>query len=594
MCGFLAAFGPSIHAIKPRLVALGALLAHRGPNGTRIYQDEFSLIIFHRLAIQDLSPRSDQPMVDSTEQFVLAFNGELYNRVELIRSLASRCSFATSGDTEVLLNGLVLEGAEFLSRVHGMFSFVFWNRKERKILSARDPFGIKPLYFVQHRDSIVFASEPRPLRLLADDRVCPEDLAELLVFRHLSNQRSGFKKVRPLPPGVYLQGALSQLTTRVFADPLSLFERDSEMSEGMSSAYLERCLSQSVADHTISDVGYSVQLSGGVDSSLVSALCRTVTSRQLDSYGANIIDYENDEGAYRQEVATSYDLVHHEVPVTARGYADAFPEVVYALDAPSPHYGCVALYLVAKEIARSHRVVLTGEGADEMFGGYSRYLRVAQYLNANTIGSDAKRTTAHSVVLSCVYTDPQALYSIFPELNFSFEGRFALARRFPDTLRQMIALDTGCYLASLLLRQDRVSMAHGVEARVPFVHWPLAQQLARMPLAERMSSVTTKATLKKVALRYLSDGVVLREKNGLSLPIGTWIEDETSIGRFLPLLTDSSACLSEFADQRRLREFVTRPRKASSGRASEGSLLAQLINVELWLRSVKIDRSAPT
>jgi asparagine synthase (glutamine-hydrolysing) len=587
MCGFLAAFGPNIPSLRPRLTDLASLLGHRGPNSTRVYSDPQSLIVFHRLAIQDVSAHSDQPMVDTEGRFILAFNGEIYNYQTLRRSLMSHCQFRTDGDTEVLLNGLVLEGVRFLDRVEGMFALVLWDTERRTILAARDPFGVKPLYFVQGEDSLVFASEPRPLRLLVDDEVCPDDLAEMLVFRHVSNQRSGFRRIRCLRPGHYLTGTYSEHATVTFADPVALFgQRGGDGSDQEWTDRTEQQLQESVQHQTLSDVGYSVQLSGGVDSSLLSVMCERAHRGSLDSYGAHIVDYENDERAYRERVVSSHGLNHQEVEISAIGYADAFPDAIHALDAPSPHYGCVALYLVARAIARTHRVVLTGEGADEMFGGYSRYSRVGEFLSVTQFENEDVPPSRDSVLMACVYTSPDRIYRMFPDLDFSFRHRRELARRFPDTLRQMLTIDTECYLASLLLRQDRVSMAHGVEARVPFVHWPFFRFLNTIPLPQRVGGSTRKDLLKRVALRHLPPDLVTRRKNGLTLPIRAWLEDETSLGRFIPLLTDSDSRLCAYGDRQQIRAFVLEHGSGNVSSGAEGSLLMQLVNVEVWLRSL--------
>lgn len=596
MCGFLVAFGDTISDHYQKLVQMGKSLRHRGPDSSRIYSQDDCFMYFHRLAIQDPANRSNQPMADFTKRFYLVFNGEIYNHKALRANLIkSGAPLQTYGDTEVLLYGLIQEREEFLQKVEGMFSFVFWDSRKKSFLAARDPFGIKPLYYVSSQGLVLFASEPRCLRTFAHDSINLEALSELLVFRHAPQTINLFEKVKSLPGGHYLRGENNSQSENVFADPTMLLGSSSndalEKFTEVSSLeeFVEKSISSAIKSHLTSDVGISLQLSGGVDSSLIASLCTREKKLALASFGARVEQSEYDEAAFRLLVVNQCELEHEEVSISAESYADAFPKTILALDSPSPHYGCVALFLVCEQIAKKHKVTLTGEGADEMFGGYSRYQRLNSYTPVSPRSLDDGKLLHSSVIFASCYTDWTDIQNLFPALDFRFQERCRVASQFSDNLRQIMALDHQCYLPSLLMRQDRVSMAHGLESRVPFVDWTLAKALARIPLRERMVGAATKPLLKKVAQRYLPASLINRRKNGLLLPIQSWLNNDKGLGMYLSALTDSTCCLSNYCSVKDLRLLVDQHQRANEEQSS--SIVMQLLNVELWLRSLTIDTS---
>ncbi|MDH3582540.1 MAG: asparagine synthase C-terminal domain-containing protein, partial [Hyphomicrobiales bacterium] len=385
---------------------------------------------------------------------------------------------------------------------------------------------------------------------------------------------------------------------RRFADPLETLSPVKTLARQDALQQAESAIQASVRAHLQSDVGYSVQLSGGVDSSLVAALAKEAADTPVSSFGIKLDDPAHDESPFRAAVVETCGLDHHEVHLTARDFADALPRAVAHMEGPVPHYGCVMLMLLCDRIRQTSKVVLTGEGADEFFGGYMRYgqwryLRrlglMAQlvprklwpYLQRyRAVQRYARRDPA---IYAAVYHDFLALNQIFPDFVPLPGARDAASARFRDFRSRMFAVDQTAYLESLLMRQDKMAMAASVEARVPFTHMPLAHVVNRFPHSLRAPGGKTKPLLKEIAARYLPRNVVYRRKVGLGLPLDDWAADEKGLGRYLEYLTDPNSQLSQFAERERLTAAVEAFRK---GERIAQPPIAHLVNLELWLRSL--------
>ncbi len=600
MCGFAALFERGRTFAPEQLDDIERDLFHRGPDsGGRVVEPGLALV-FRRLAILDPGSASDQPMTDPSGRFTIVFNGEIYNFRRLQEELRqANVTLRTSGDTEVILQGYALWGERVLDKLEGMFAFVIVDRLKRCVLVARDPFGIKPLYV--HRDGafIAFASEMRPLTRFAGVAPDLRALAELLTFRFAAGRLSNLQNIEKVPAGTLIRISLDQgsYSESKFADPLSTFEPDPSIGETEAREIARDALRQSVRDHLQSDVGYALQLSGGIDSSLVAALAAKEAGHRVSSFGVSLPGLADDESRWQRAVADRYQLDHHDLPLDDNGFADALPRAITAMEGPTAHFGCVALMLLCEQIRSMTKVVLTGEGADELFGGYMRYRlwrdlrrkgRLARlvpnvawpYLSRwREIERFKGRDPA---IYSSVFHDVVALAKVFPELNPVPGAREETAARFSDFRSRMFAVDQTSYLESLLMRQDKMAMAASVEARVPFTHWPMAKVINRIPVAIRVPGNDTKPILKSIAESLLPRDLIYRRKIGLRLPIREWLRKPAGLGRYLDCLTDNCR-LAAFANGASLRNAVDDFRKGKPVALP----IEQLVNVELWLRSLR-------
>lgn len=602
MCGLAALIEPGRRFDHSLLAAMERDLHHRGPDsGGRLNAPGIALV-FRRLAILDPSSQADQPMTDRAGRCTLVFNGELYNYRDLRTELEQQgVGLRTEGDTEVLLEGYRTWGEDVLDRLEGMYAFVLLDRQANVAIAARDPFGIKPLYVARRGNLVALASEVRPLGRLFALEPDPDALAELLTFRWAAGGLSNYKHVERLPGGTALRISLADgtVTERRFCDPLETLRPNPDIGVPEADEAAASAVRRSVRAHLASDVGYTVQLSGGVDSSVIAALTRQETNGPLRTFGINLGDFEYDESRWRRAVIAHYGLDHHEVPLTGRDFADALPRAAGHMEGPSPHLGCVMLMLLCGRIRSASKVVLTGEGADEFFGGYRRYAdwrkthwqerlgRLAPWWlwpDRRPFRAVRRLAGVDAAAYGGVYDDFRQIHRLFPALVPKPGAREAASRRFRDFRDRLLAVDQTAYLESLLVRQDKMSMAESVEARVPFVHLPLARRLNALPHGIRIPGGETKPVLKRIARNWLPHELVDRRKIGLLLPFRDWLRDQNGLGRYLDDLVAPDCRLASYTEPAKLHRLVEDFRAERA--PGLDWLVMRLVNVETWLRSV--------
>jgi asparagine synthase (glutamine-hydrolysing) len=541
-----------------RLAAMTGLLAHRGPDGEGFYVSPSHAMNFghRRLSIIDLAG-GIQPMANEDGSVVVVFNGEIYNYRELAAELAPRHAFHSRSDTEVLVHLYEEAGERMVERLNGMFSFALWDERRRRLLLVRDRLGVKPLYWTEVAGRLAFASEMKALLCwpeMARD-IDPAALAHYLSLRYVPEPATIFAGIRALPAGHYLlwePGRAPQVKPYWSLD----FSRVTESREEELVDRLEELLLDAIRLRLRSDVPVGAYLSGGLDSSLVVAMAKQRFGADLNTFSLGYADQPADKNDldYARLMARRLGTAHHEVIMQAGDLVRRLPEIVRHLD--QPFSGVLSTYFLTELVSRHVKVVLTGDGADDLFASYGHHRLVwplCALEAARRAGSNDPYRTADLSPLS----DRAELVRRFDGLPlaavranfgaFSMEEKRALlntpqgapllaydaaallaktveASTATDDLNRMLDLDIRTSLpGEVLFFCDRLSMAHGVEARSPFLDYRIAEFSATVAGRLKINGSTLKYLLRRLAARYLPSEILQRPKEGFVQPNHVWL-----------------------------------------------------------------------
>ena len=555
MCGIcgIATAGGAVD--RGRLAAMSATLVHRGPDSDGAFAEGPVGLAARRLAIIDLQT-GDQPISNEDGRITVVQNGELYNYRELRHELErSGHRFSTSGDTEVLVHLYEEHGERFPDRLRGMFAVALWDSERRRLLLARDRYGIKPLYYREADGELAFGSE---LRALPRGEIDLDALEAFLAFNSVPGPLTIFRDVRKLQPGHVLvwESGRSEVTRYARPAPVPASEaRDDEEAELVEE--LRARMRDSVRAHLVSDVSVGVLLSGGIDSSLLAALAAEELSEPLRTFSIGFEERSFDELGDARLVAQRYDTNHREL-VLRPDAALLLPALAEAFDEPFADSSALPTYLVSQLAAEDVKVALSGEGGDELFGGYYTY---AADLLAQRAGWTApllrplvERLPTSSARASFDYRAKRFVRAAhLPPLErhhgwkeiFSPDARAALTgrrgdfdpvdllrARFAETegaepLARLQDVDLGTYLVDdLLAKTDRASMAHSLEARVPFLDPVVTNFAFALPTRHKVRGFRKKVLLRKAAAPLVPPELLGRRKRGFSIPAAAWLRGE--------------------------------------------------------------------
>jgi asparagine synthase (glutamine-hydrolysing) len=552
ICGIVSTRGP---ADPHRLARMSAMLVHRGPDSDGTYLDGPAGLAARRLAIIDLET-GDQPIANEDGAVHVVQNGELYNYPELRRELeGAGHRFRTHGDTEVLVHLYEQEGPGFARRLRGMFALALWDSTRRRLVLARDRYGIKPLYYRADADGLEFASE---LRSLPRGEIDLDALEAFLAFNSIPAPLTIFREARKLPPGHVLVWEDGRLSLERYARPAPV--ELGELREDDEAELLEELrarLRDSVRAHLLADVPVGVLLSGGIDSSALAALAAEETTEPLRTFSIGFEERSFDELADARLVAERYGTRHREL-VLRPDAALLLPALADAFDEPFADSSALPTYLVSQLAAEDVKVALSGEGGDELFGGYYTYVADLLAERAGGLATLARplveRLPASTARASLDYKakrfvrgahlPPLERHHAWKEI-FSADARAELTgrrhgfdpvdlyrERFAETegaepLARLQDVDLGIYLVDdLLVKTDRASMAHSLEARVPFLDPVVTNFALALPARHRVHGLRKKVLLRKAVAPLVPSRIVRGKKRGFSIPAAAWLRGE--------------------------------------------------------------------
>lgn len=631
MCGISGIFGQAANDERGRALvsAMSEKLTHRGPDDSGFAYGKNFALAHRRLSIIDID-HGHQPMFSEDGRYVLVYNGELYNFIELRQKLIrSGVHFTTFSDTEVVLKALISEGEAALPQFNGMFAFAFLDIHRGDWILARDPFGIKPLYISSSADRVLFASEIKAL--LCDPTLGAEadwhGVEQYLTFQFCLGEQTMFQNVKRIEPGCAVVGNGGQLQ-RVKRYWDTNYHIDESHQEAYFADKLRVLLEDSVHLQTRSDVPVGAYLSGGLDSSVVATLASQYVDGPMRLFHGRFTEgSQYDESQYaRAAAATITESDLHITEPTAAQFVEDLPRLIYALDEPVAGPGLFPQYRVSRLAAKHVKVVLGGQGGDEVFGGYARYL--VGYLEQALKGAifETQEEGRHLVSLASIVPNLPLLRNYRPLMQtFWRDGLFEdMDRRYfrlidrspdlaqmltedalthydehlvfakfqrvfnhPDTrsfFNKMTHFDQKSFLPALLQVEDRVSMAVSLESRVPLLDTRIVDLVTRMPPSIKFNGGQVKHIFKRAVATVVPDSILHRkDKMGFPVPFSDWLEKKGVVHDFA-----GDVLLSQRSRERGLFRPAVLERLIQ-GEGQFGRQLWGALCLELWYQTF-IDR----
>jgi asparagine synthase (glutamine-hydrolysing) len=595
------------------------VIAHRGPDDCGYYHDEHAHLGHRRLSIVDLAG-GHQPMPNETRSHWIIYNGEVFNHADIRPQLEQAGhQYKTRCDTETILHAYEEFGPASVDLFRGMFAYAIWDRERKRLFAVRDRLGIKPFYYYWDERIFAFASEIKALLMHPvvdaelEDRVLPEYLA----FGYISEERTLFRGIRKLMPGHHLtldlSGTKPSLEIRQYWD----LPRGAPMkaSEQEIAAETLRRLEESVQLRLMADVPLGMFLSGGVDSSAIAAVMKRLTNVPVKTFAVGYAEQQFSELGYAAQVAQSIGTDHHEVKIGLDEFFNQLPRLIWHEDEPIAWPSSVSLYFASRLAATEVKVVLTGEGSDEIFGGYERYrwssinsraaklygvcpafLRevISRHLETTPLLKASLRrkirhtfiardATIESLLLDnfyCAFSreEQKRLLDSAPQTIYGNYLRYWKSRDGDSLLSRMLYADQKTYLVELLMKQDQMSMASSIESRVPFLDHRLVEFASTIPNCLKIRGKTQKYILKAALAGLLPAEIIHRKKMGFPTPLRQWLLDS----RAKPIynaLTNPRGFLSSIIDKQALAMLISRHVQQQEDATDR---LWRLLNLQLW------------
>jgi len=577
MCGFVGYVNKEKDK-KKTIKKMNDTIIHRGPDSEGFYTDEVIALGFRRLSIIDLEG-SNQPIYNEDDSKVIVFNGEVYNYQELRKKLVEKGhKFKTNGDTEVILHGYEEYGEKLFPMLRGMFAFIIYDKNTKEVVGARDPFGIKPLYYYKDKDNFMFGSEiksflPNPK---FKKEVNTNNLKMYLIFQYSIGNETFFKNVYKLMPGHYFKYKDGELKIEKYFE-ISYDKCDKSYDELKKE--MEEVINSSVDYHKISDVEVGSYLSGGVDSSYVVSVAKPDKSFSIGFKKEGF-----DETVYAKELSDMLGIDNYSTYMSSDEFFDILPTIQYHTDEPHANLSTVPLYFLSKEASKYVKVVLSGEGADEMFGGYNEYNeptvakmymklpiglrksisnfvdKLPYFKGKNFINKYAKEFCERYIGHAFVMDEEEANEILSKDLKDDKKIKDILYPYYEkvkddDDLIQKMYIDMNFWLPNdILLKADKMSMANSLELRVPFLDKEVFNFSRTIPSKYLIKDNQTKYMFRDLAHEKLPEEWSKRRKLGFPVPFSLWVKEEKYYKRIKEIFNEKF--VSEFFDKKVINDLL--------------------------------------
>ena len=568
MCGINGIYNhKSLKDVENKVKLMNSLTKHRGPDYSNIYLDSSVCIGHNRLSIIDLDSKSNQPFISADENLVLSYNGEIYNFLELKEELSKSYDFKTKSDTEVIIAAYSIWGIEMVYKFNGMFSFALWDKSKEELFLCRDRFGIKPLYYMEVNQSIIFSSSIKALKSFSHEelKIKEDDLLDFLQYGTVHQPNTILDKVKSVPRGSFLMAGNQE--TKIF-EYWNLFESNNSnkiISEPLKT--VNKLLLESVEKRLISDVPYGIFLSGGIDSSILVAAASKVSTQKVNTFSIVFKEKGFDERKFSRQIASKYKTNHLELELNPEEILQQIEEPFKFMDHPS--VDGINTFFISKQVHnQGFKMALSGAGSDELFAGYPVFKEVFELDNKKWLYSFPpqlrnifgkllqlrnKSLKSHKIaeILNLKLLELPYFYPIFRKIfanntiyklcdikNISTENYpFNWAFNNLDTnniganyslISKISALEIETYLQNVLLRDaDQMGMANSLEIRVPFLDHNLVEYVLSLP-NELKYPIYPKKLLIDSTKGWIPDEIIYRKKMGFVLPWEKWMRNELS------------------------------------------------------------------
>jgi asparagine synthase (glutamine-hydrolysing) len=584
IAGLIAKNGRSLD--QGRLVAMAGKIAHRGPDGHGLWAEGQAGLAHRRLALVDLSPSGAQPMISDDGRFVVTFNGEIYNYKELREDfLANGGKLRSTSDTEILLTLFAQEGEAMLAKLRGMFAFAIWDKQESRLFFARDRIGKKPFFYKHSEQEFAFASEVKSL-VDGESQIDEQAIRLFLGLQYVPSPLTGFKNIFSLEPGMCGTWKDGILATRSYLERVS----KPDVSFDDAAHEVRRILDESVRLRLIADVPVGIFLSGGIDSSAIAALAHK-QGVKLSSFTLGFDEAAFDERDQAAELAKKFGFEHHAFLAKPEDLLAIADEAIEHYDVPYADSSSLNTWILARETKKYTKAVLTGDGGDELFGGYRRYGYFERALQLKKTGfgipagfvsriasdltgdkrfqrfADTIDGGYASLFCGAYFQQPEALGFIDSHL-----------RKDLDSIGAAMDFDLHSYLPDdLNVKMDRATMRHGLEARCPLLDQELVAYVTSLPTEYRYKKGQTKRLLVESVKDLLPAEIGKRGKRGFQVPLAIWFRGALR-NAFVERCVNSSK-LHAYIDKERVEKLLSENDRGSD----HGNRLWMLYSLATWL-----------
>lgn len=556
MCGIAGIYGENSSIKINRMLSK---LHHRGPDGSGVWDAFDNMALGHtRLAINDLSPNGQQPMLSVDKKIGITVNGEIYNYLELKHKLESLGAiFKSSCDSEVVLHAYQFWGTDCFKAFNGMFAIGIFDKAKDLLIIARDRLGIKPLYYHYNTDEFLFASEIKAICevMSIQKQIDPVGLNQYLTYQNTFGERTLTKGIKLLKPGCFLTYSNGRLLEQIPFWSLSFNASytSASLSFKETVASYQDTFDKAIKRHLMSDLDVATYLSAGLDSSSVTARVSSLSTKPICYTGVFSAGGWYDEGTIAEEIADNYCAEHIKVLINPHDLPRVIDKLVYSLDEPKMGMSSFSQYILAEQVAKRHKVILTGHGGDELFSGYPvfklvamlQYIKKQPYKVINLIKWLSPSEIPHFIYFFSSYLKPRYFKHYLPVLNnrisimkgLNSNWRTLLSSLSPDDeiiemradgdkIQVLFANYLQSYLSGLLIVEDKISMAHALESRTPFLDNELLDLSLNTPQSIKLHNGELKAIIKAGAKDWLPKSIYSQPKRGFPTPLRLWLRKE--------------------------------------------------------------------